>query len=93
MAVVERRFPEWMRHAPAAGARTFAILGGIEAAARAIVSSVLPLAAYRAMGDAAGLSRIYLIVGLVSPSPPRSFCRRLAAMSAAAISTPRARSV
>ena len=66
MAIVERRFPEWMRRAPAAGARTFAILGGIEAAARAIVSSVLPISAYRAMGDAAGLSRIYLIVGLVS---------------------------
>ena len=66
MAVAERRFPEWMRRAPEAGARTFAILGGIEAAARAIVASVLPLAAYRAMGDAAGLSQIYLLVGLVS---------------------------
>ncbi len=55
-----------MRRAPKAGARTFAILGGIEAAARAIVASVLPLAAYRTMGDAAGLSRIYLLVGLAS---------------------------
>jgi MFS family permease len=66
MAVAERRFPEWMRRVPEAGARTFAVLGGIEASARAIVASVLPLAAYRAMGDAAGLSHVYLLVGLTS---------------------------
>ncbi len=66
MAVVERRFPEWLRHTKAPGARTFAVLGGIEACARAIISSVLPLTAYRIMGDAAGMSRIYLLVGLVS---------------------------
>jgi predicted MFS family arabinose efflux permease len=83
MAVVERRFPEWLRHAQAPGARTFAILGGIEAAARAILASVLPLTAYRAAGDAAAMSRIYLLVGLVSlaaamiiPALGRIFRRR-----------------
>ncbi len=62
----ERRIPEWVRHAPAPSVRDFGILSGLEAIVRGILISVFPLAMYRALGDAATVSFLYFLVGLVS---------------------------
>jgi len=69
--MLERSIPEWLRHPPAAAARTpsaraFAALSGIEAMIRGILLSVFPLALYTALGDARLVSAIYLGVGLTS---------------------------
>ena len=47
----ERRIPEWLRHAPVPNVNGFAILAGVEAAARGILISVMPIAMYRALED------------------------------------------
>ncbi len=62
----ERRIPEWLRHAPAPGVRGFAVLAGAEAIARGILISVFPLVMYRAFKDAAIISEVYFIIGLIS---------------------------
>lgn len=62
----ERRIPEWLRHAPAPSVRGFAVLAGTEAIARGILISVFPLVMYRALLDAAVVSKIYFLVGIVS---------------------------
>ena len=46
--------------------RTFAAIGGFEAVTRGVTLSVFPLSLYRAWGDAAIVSQIYLLVGLAS---------------------------
>lgn len=56
----------WPTKAPAPGAKTFALLGGMDAAVRAIVSSALPLQVYQVYQDADHVSLVYLMVGLVS---------------------------
>lgn len=58
--------PDLLRHVPAPGARDFALLSGVEATTRALVVSVLPIMAYRVWQDAAVVSHIYLIVGILS---------------------------
>ena len=50
----------------ARGVRPFAIIGGIEAVVRGTSLSVYPLVMYRAWGDAATVSKIYFLVGLLS---------------------------
>ncbi len=45
---------------------SFAVVGGFEAIARGVTLSVYPLVLYRAWGDAAVVSQIYLVVGIVS---------------------------
>lgn len=62
----QRRIPTWLRHSPQAGVRSFAVLAGTEAAARAILISVFPIAMYRAFEDAALVSRIFFSIGLLS---------------------------
>ncbi len=62
----DRRIPEWLRHAPAPSVRGFAILAGTEAIARGILISVFPLVMYRALQDAALVSEVYFLVGVVS---------------------------
>ena len=62
----ERRIPEWLRHAPAPSVRGFAILNGTEAIARGMLISVFPIEMYRALGDAALVSRTYFLIGLLS---------------------------
>ena len=62
----ERRIPEWLRHAPAPSVRGFAILAGTEAIARGILISVFPVVMYRAIGDAAIVSKIYFVIGVIS---------------------------
>ena len=64
--MLQRRIPEWLRHAPAPSVRGFAVLAGIEAVARGILISVFPLAMYRALQDAALVSEVYFLVGLAS---------------------------
>lgn len=79
----ERRIPEWLRHAPAPSVRGFALLAGTEAMARGILVSVFPLAMYQALQDAAVVSQVYFIVGILSllaglmvPFLSRFFARR-----------------
>ena len=62
----ERRIPEWVRHAPVAGASGFAVLSALDAGARAILVSVFPLLMYRTLGSAERVSAIYLTVGMVA---------------------------
>jgi hypothetical protein len=64
--VFERRIPEWVRHAPVAGASGFAILSALDAGARAILVSVFPLLMYRTLGSAEGVSAAYLAVGVIA---------------------------
>lgn len=64
--MLERRIPEWLRHSPAPSVRGFALLCGLEAIARGILISVFPIAVYTAFPDAAKVSEIYLLVGIVS---------------------------
>lgn len=62
----ERRIPEWLRHAPTPSVRGFAVLAGIEGVSRGILISVYPLAMYRALQDAAVVSEVYFLIGVVS---------------------------
>ncbi|GGB87544.1 MFS transporter [Marivita lacus] len=62
----ERRIPEWLRHAPAPSVRGFAMLAAAEAVARGILISVFPLQMYRALQDAALVSQVYFMIGVMS---------------------------
>jgi hypothetical protein len=64
--MLERRIPEWLRHAPAPSVRGFAMLAGAEAMARGILISVFPLAMYQALQDAAIVSEVYFMIGALS---------------------------
>jgi MFS family permease len=61
-----RRTPIYLKHAPVPDVRGFALLAGLEAGVRGMMISVMPLVVYRAFGDAALVSKLYFIVGLVS---------------------------
>ena len=56
--MVDFSVPEWVRKPVSPGVRGFALLAGIEAAARGILLSVFPLAMYRALGDAGLVSEL-----------------------------------
>ena len=62
----ERRIPEWLRHAPAPSVRGFASLAAFEAVTRGILISVFPIAMYDALQDAALISSIYFLIGIIS---------------------------
>lgn len=64
--MLQRRIPEWLRHAPAPSVRGFAVLAGIEAIARGILISVFPLAMYKVLQDASLVSEVYFVVGVAS---------------------------
>jgi MFS transporter, ACDE family, multidrug resistance protein len=51
---------------PAPGVRGFALLAGLEACVRGMLISVMPLVVYRALGDAALVSKLYFLVGVLS---------------------------
>lgn len=53
-------------HAPAPGARSFALLSGLEAGVRAMLVSVFPLEMYRVWGDAGTVSALYFAIGCLS---------------------------
>ncbi len=60
------RAPIYLTHSPTPRVEDFARLAALEAGVRGILISVMPLALYRAFGDAAIVSGIYLTVGLMS---------------------------
>jgi len=60
------RTPLYLSHAPTPRVEHFALLAGIEAGVRGIILSVMPLAMYRAFGDAGVVSGIYFAVGIAS---------------------------
>ncbi|MFT5259183.1 MAG: ACDE family multidrug resistance protein [Saprospiraceae bacterium] len=62
----QRRIPDLLRHAPVPGVRSFAVLAGIESAARAIMVSVFPIAMYNTFRDPEKISEIYLLIGIFS---------------------------
>lgn len=62
----QRRIPDWVRHAPNPGLRGFALLAALEATARGVLISVLPLSMYHAFGDAQLIAAIYLGIGICS---------------------------
>jgi MFS family permease len=62
----QRRIPEWLRHAPTPGVRGFAVLAGVEAAARGILISVFPIAMYKTFGNSSTVSEIYFLIGIGS---------------------------
>jgi MFS transporter, ACDE family, multidrug resistance protein len=61
-----RYIPLFLKHAPPPSVRGFAMLAGLEAGVRGMLISAMPLAIYRALGDAALVSQLYFMVGLVS---------------------------
>lgn len=60
------RTPIYLSHAPTPRVEHFALLAALEAGVRGTLLSVMPLVIYRAFGDAAVVSGIYLAVGLAS---------------------------
>ena len=64
--MLDRRIPEWLRHAPTPGVRGFAVLSGFEAVARGILISVMPITVYEILQDAQIVSEVYFAVGLLS---------------------------
>ena len=64
--MLDRRVPEWLRHAPTPGVRGFAVLNGCEAIARGVLISVMPITVYAELGDARVVSEVYFLVGLLS---------------------------
>lgn len=61
-----RRTPLYLKHAPTPGVRGFATLAGLEAGVRGMLIATMPLAVYRAFGDAAVVSSLYFAVGVLS---------------------------
>jgi ACDE family multidrug resistance protein len=64
--MLQRRIPDWVRHAPVPGIRGFALLSGMESTARAFLVSVLPIVMYRTFQDAETVSEIYFLIGIFS---------------------------
>ncbi|MEQ8443855.1 MAG: MFS transporter [Alphaproteobacteria bacterium] len=66
MPLFHHRVPDHVRHAAGPGAKDFAILGATEAFPRGLLSTVLPIAMYRVLQDAAVVSEVYFALGLMS---------------------------
>ena len=64
--MVQRRIPLTVYQPSRPGVHSFAILASFEAAARSILISVFPVLLLRGLGNAEGVSEIYLLAGLVS---------------------------
>lgn len=64
--MIAARAPLSLTHSPIPKVRDFAILSGLEAGVRGTLMSVMPLVVYRAYGDAATVSQIYLAIGIIS---------------------------
>lgn len=64
--MVTPRAPIFLTHSPTPRVEDFAKLAALEAGVRGILLSVMPLALYRAFGDAAVVSAIYFAVGISS---------------------------
>ena len=61
-----RYIPLFLKHSPTPRVEAFALLAGLEAGVRGILISVMPLAMYEAVQDAAIVSRIYFTIGIAS---------------------------
>ena len=61
-----RRVPEWVRHAPVPSVKGFALLQGLEAAARGILISAFPVLMYRSYRDAVLVSELFFAIGVFS---------------------------
>ena len=61
-----RYIPLFLKHSATPRLENFALLAGLEASVRGMLISVMPLAAYDALGNAGAVSRIYFIAGIVS---------------------------
>ncbi|WP_413719084.1 MFS transporter [Silicimonas sp. MF1-12-2] len=64
--MITPRVPVHLSHSPTPSISAFAFLASLEAGVRGILLSVMPLAIYREVGDAALVSRLYFMVGIVS---------------------------
>jgi len=62
----QRRIPEWVRHAPTLGVRSFAILSGTEAIIRGTLVSVFPIVMYRVFQHSGLVTEAYFLIGLFS---------------------------
>ena len=65
-----------MQHSATPTVGSFALVGGFEAITRGVTLSVFPLVLYRAWGDAAFVSQIYLLTVLTVPWLMRVLPRR-----------------
>ena len=61
-----RYIPLFLKHAPKARVRDFAVLAGLEATTRSLLLIVAPLTVYDALQDSEKFSAIYFVVGIVS---------------------------
>ena len=61
-----RNIPIFLKHALPSRVRGFALLAGLEAGVRGMLISAMPLTVYRALGDAASVSQLYFLVGVLS---------------------------
>lgn len=61
-----RYLPLFLRHSPTPQVEHFALLAGLEAAARGVLISAMPLTVYAATGSAEGTSRVYFMAGIVA---------------------------
>lgn len=61
-----RYIPLELKHPPKPGIQHFALLAGTEAAVRAALVSVMPLAIHDALGSTVGASKVYFLAGIVS---------------------------
>lgn len=64
--MIAPRAPVYLSHAPTPSVSAFAFLASLEAGVRGVLLSVMPLAIYREVGDAALVSQIYFLVGIGS---------------------------
>ena len=64
--MASRFIPRFLVRSATPQVENFALLAGLDAAVRATVISVMPLAVYDALGNAGSVSRAYFIAGIVS---------------------------
>ena len=61
-----RYIPLALKHSPTPRIENFALLAGLEAAVRGTLISAMPLAVYKALGDAQSVSAAYFAAGVVA---------------------------
>ena len=66
LAMANKFIPLFLRHSPTPSVEAFALLAGLEAGVRGILISVMPLALYEAVQDAAIVSSTFFLIGLAS---------------------------
>lgn len=65
--MLDRWVPNWLRYAPTPGVTTFSVLFALESGARATLSSVYPVAVYRALDEnEQSVAVLFFVAGLAS---------------------------